>query len=87
MSHRIDHSSHGLTRRWSGHYSLPPFIWRMIYRRRPYLLNRLRPQVHLDMIRAARFEILPGSRFGIDERGEQDQRTIGLNDRGRTTSG
>lgn len=78
MSHKIDHSSHGLTRRWNGHYSLPPAIWSLIYGRRPYLLNRLRPNVHLDMIRAAGLEILPESQFVVDD--YRGQRTIGLND-------
>lgn len=78
MSHKIDHSSHGVTHSWNGHYSLPPALWNLIYGRRPYLLNRLRPRVHLDMIRAAGFEILPESRFVIDEGGVQ--RTISLKD-------
>lgn len=76
MSHKIDHSSHGVTRSWNGHYSLSPFVWKLIYGRRPYLLNRIRPREHLALIRAAGFEILPESRFVIDD--GIDQREIGL---------
>lgn len=78
MSHKIDHSSHGLTRSWNGHYGLSARVWAVIYGRRPYLLNRMRPRDHLALIRAAGFEILPESRFVIDDAGRQSE--IGLND-------
>lgn len=78
MSHKIDHSSHGLTHSWNGHYGLSPFVWALIYGRRPYLLNRMRPKAHLALIRAAGFEILPESRFVVDDNGRQSE--IGLNE-------
>ncbi|WP_309630378.1 methyltransferase domain-containing protein [Brevundimonas sp.] len=67
MSHKIDHSSHALTRSWNGHYEIPDVLWTLIYGRRPYLLNRWRPARHLSAFRAAGFEILASSRFVIGD--------------------
>jgi hypothetical protein len=74
MSHKIDHSSHGITRSWNGHYTLPGPLWKLILGKRPYLLNRRRPRQHLADMQAAGFEILPESSFVIEEDGAQ--RTI-----------
>lgn len=58
MSHKIDHSSHGITKSWNGHYALPLWLWSLIRGGRPYLLNRITTSQHRAMIRAAGFEIL-----------------------------
>jgi len=58
MSHKIDHSSHAITRTWNGHYGIPAAIWRVIFGKRPYLLNRMPPSLHQKAIVAAGFEIL-----------------------------
>lgn len=58
MSHKIDHSSHGLTISWNGHYALPAWTWKLIRGGRPYLLNRLTPSEHRKLILLAGFEIL-----------------------------
>ena len=58
MSHKIDHSSHGITRSWNGHYAIPKWLWRLIRGGRPYLLNRFTPSQHRTLIRSAGFEIL-----------------------------
>jgi len=76
MSHKIDHSSHGITRRWNGHYALPEKLWALIYGRRPYLLNRQRPRQHLADMASVGFEILPESSFVIEE--DNVQRTVTL---------
>jgi SAM-dependent methyltransferase len=71
MGHKIDHSSHGITRSWNGHYAVPNWLWRTIFGRRPYLLNRRRPLEHLADLKLAGFEILPESSFVVDEAGMQ----------------
>ena len=71
MSHKIDHSSHGITRRWNGHYAVPGPLWALIYGRRPYLLNRRRPIEHLADMEAAGFETLLVSSFVVEEAGAQ----------------
>ncbi len=58
MSHKIDHSCHGITRSWNGHYAIPAWLWKVIRGGRPYLLNRLTTSDHGHLIRAAGFEIL-----------------------------
>lgn len=58
MSHKIDHSSHGFTHSWNGHYALPNWIWSLFRGGRPYLLNRMTPSHHRDLILAQGFEIL-----------------------------
>lgn len=63
VSHKVDHSSHGITRAWNGHYSLSDALWSAIFGKRPYLLNRMRPRQHIDALRAAGLELLPESRF------------------------
>jgi len=51
LSHKIDHSSHGITREWNGHYFLSDSLWSIIYGNRPCLLNRMRPGQHSVPIR------------------------------------
>jgi hypothetical protein len=57
MSHQIDYSSHGLTRAWNGHWSIPRTIWRLIVGRRSFLINRAPHSTHLALLRAHGFEI------------------------------
>lgn len=58
MSHKIDHSSHAITRSWNGHYAIPAWIWNLVHGGKPYLLNRLSPLEHRTLIHSAGFEIL-----------------------------
>jgi SAM-dependent methyltransferase len=58
MSHKIDHSSHAITRSWNGHYAMPAVLWSLIVGGRPYLLNRMLPKQHRDAIESAGFRIL-----------------------------
>ena len=75
MSHKIDHSSHGITRSWNGHYAISRLLWRLIYGKRPYLLNRRRPREHFEEMTRAGFEILPESVFVVEENGVQHDAT------------
>jgi SAM-dependent methyltransferase len=57
MSHQIDFKSHGLTRDWYGHWTLPSWVWRLVRGRRSYLINRLPASAHMDAMQRAGFEI------------------------------
>ena len=58
MSHAIDFKSHGLTRDWFGHWTIPAWQWTLVRGRRPYLINRLPASRHLELLIAAGFEVL-----------------------------
>lgn len=58
MSHKIDHSSHAITKSWNGHYAIPDVFWFVIVGGRPYLLNRMTPLQHHDAIESLGFKIL-----------------------------
>jgi SAM-dependent methyltransferase len=58
MSHAIDFRSHGLTRDWFGHWTIPAWQWKLVRGRRPYLINRLPASQHLDLLGAAGFQII-----------------------------
>lgn len=58
MSHKIDHSSHAITRSWNGHYALNKFFWKIIRGNKPYLLNRLTPSDHKRIILQSGFRII-----------------------------
>ena len=58
MSHKIDHSSHAITKSWNGHYSLSKFFWKVIRGNKPYLLNRLTPSDHKSIILQSGFKII-----------------------------
>lgn len=58
ISHKIDHSSHAITRSWNGHYAIPDALWSFIVGRRPYLLNRKTPTEHREAIANAGFRML-----------------------------
>ncbi len=46
VCHKIDHSSHGITKNWNGHYWLSSFMWKLVTGKRPYLINRYTPHEH-----------------------------------------
>ncbi len=58
ISHKIDHSSHAITRSWNGHYAIPNGLWSVIVGGRPYLLNRMTSIQHRDAITGVGFEVL-----------------------------
>jgi|GEM_PF-1478072 len=57
MAHRIDHSSHGITRHWNGHYWVADWLWRLVLGGRPYAINRWTPDDHRAAAEAAGFEV------------------------------
>ena len=58
MSHKIDHSSHKLTKSWNGHYAISNFWWKIFRGNKPYLLNRLTPSEHKKIILKSGFRII-----------------------------
>jgi SAM-dependent methyltransferase len=58
MSHKIDHSSHGITKTWNGHYWIPDTLWKVITGKRLFLLNRMTALQHQNEIEAAGFNIV-----------------------------
>lgn len=62
MSHRIDYSSHGITRDWHGHWSIPSPLWKIVRGHRAYLINRLPHSAHLAAMRQAGFLVLDQQR-------------------------
>jgi SAM-dependent methyltransferase len=58
ISLAIDFRSHGLSKKWNGHWSYPKWIWKMMEANRPYLLNRAPQTRHLELIGKNKFELL-----------------------------
>jgi hypothetical protein len=58
MSHDIDFTSHGTHIHFNGHYTYPPFVWKLIRGRRAYLVNRQPPSTHWDLMRRCNFQIV-----------------------------
>lgn len=57
-AHTIDFRSHGMTRKWYGHWLYPTYLWRIVAARSNTGLNRLPLSYHLAALDAAGFEIV-----------------------------
>jgi hypothetical protein len=58
VSHSIDFTSHGLARRWNGHWQYSRFIWALLRGNRPYLINREPFSRHKDLLETCGFRII-----------------------------
>lgn len=58
MFHDIEHHSHGITKSVNGHFYISKFLWKIIYGKRDYFLNRWRFQDHLLAISNRKIEII-----------------------------
>ena len=58
MSHDIDFTSHGITKKWNGHWVLSNRVWKLVRGNRPYLLNRQPYSEHVKLIRRHGFDIV-----------------------------
>lgn len=58
MSHTIDYKSHGYTRDWNGHWTVPEPLWKIVKGKRPYLINRLSHSSHIQAMKNAGFQIV-----------------------------
>jgi SAM-dependent methyltransferase len=57
MSHQIDFRSHNLTREWNGYRAISEPVWKVMMGRRPYLINRVPPSAHLELMAECGFQI------------------------------
>lgn len=57
MSHRIDYTSHGITRDWFGHWTISAGLWRLVRGRRAYLINRMPHSSHISALQQSGFNI------------------------------
>jgi hypothetical protein len=58
VTHSIDFKSHGLTRDWNGHWTVPDVAWKIARGNRLYLINRLPYSTHLAEIEIAGFRVI-----------------------------
>ena len=58
LINKIGFSSHGMTRRWYGHYLLPTSVWRIIQGKKVNYLNRWTEKSHLDFCKNLGFELV-----------------------------
>lgn len=58
ISHTIDFSSHGFTRRWNGHWTLSDFEWKIVRGGRVYAINRQPISTHKKLLRKNSFSVL-----------------------------
>ncbi|MBN1569210.1 MAG: methyltransferase domain-containing protein [Acidobacteria bacterium] len=57
ISQSVDFRSHGLSKKWNGHWEYSDAIWRLILGGRPYLINRLPLSRHVQLLKKNNFEI------------------------------
>ena len=67
MAHKIDLSSHGITRHWNGHYWVPHWLWLLIVGRRTYSINRLLPDEHLLIAQQAGFQVISVENVSVEK--------------------
>jgi hypothetical protein len=58
ISHQIDFSSMGLTRKWNGYRSCPEAVWKRVVGDASYVINRAPHSVHLDLLARHGFDVL-----------------------------
>ena len=57
MTHSIDFSSHGTSKFWNGHWTVPDSLWRMMQGNRVYFLNREPASTHRQWLEQVGFEV------------------------------
>ena len=58
MTHQIDFASHGLSEQWNGYRAYSELLWKIIYGKRTYLINRQPHSVHIDQILKNNFDVI-----------------------------
>lgn len=58
MSHQIDFTSHGVSRKWNGYRTYSELAWKVIVGNRPFLINRAPYSDHRGLMEANGFELL-----------------------------
>ena len=57
MTHSIDFSSHGTSKLWNGHWTVPDLVWQLMQGKRSYFLNREPASTHRRLLEQHGFEI------------------------------
>ncbi len=63
MSHQIDFKSHGISKRWNGYRGCSEGIWKLTLGKRPFMINRHPPSMHLKLLQEAGFKLVAQQRF------------------------
>jgi hypothetical protein len=90
IGHQIDFRSHDLLQRWDGMRALRSWQWRLLRGRRPYLINRVSCQGHLDALMRNGFNVVDLIRFERDPEVTREQLAPefrDLDERERRTAG
>lgn len=58
ISHDIDFDCHGCADKWNGHWSYGPILWKLIYGRRPWFLNRAPLGKHIEEMQKSGIKIV-----------------------------
>lgn len=58
MTHSIDFSSHGTSKIWNGHWTIPDFVWHLMQGKRRYFLNREPASSHRSWLERVGFEVI-----------------------------
>jgi hypothetical protein len=63
MSHQIDFKSHGLSKHWNGYRGCSEGMWKLMLGKRPFMINRHPPSVHLKLLQDAGFKVVTQQKF------------------------
>lgn len=58
MTHLIDFTSHGLSKQWNGYRTFSELLWKIIYGKRLFLINRQPHSVHINLILKNNFDVI-----------------------------
>ena len=63
MSHQIDFKSHGISKRWNGYRGCSEAVWKLLFGKRLFMINRHPPSTHLKLLQEAGFKIVTQQKF------------------------
>ncbi len=89
MSHSIDFTSHGTTKKWNGHWTYSTWEWKLIRGKKKVGLNRAPQSVHLTLNQKYHFSILQQTTYQKEnmlQPGELSKQFNNLSNRDLTAS-
>lgn len=63
MSHSVDFRCHNMFSDWNGHWTVPEAIWKIVFGKRVYLLNREPCSRHLQLLASTNFQVLAVDKY------------------------
>jgi len=78
--HTIDFKAHHFARGWNGHWTFDDRTWALIRGRRRYAINRAPLSRHLELMRAARFDVIDVKRSVAPSAVERSALAAGFRD-------